>query len=293
MGCWNKTCGLSNLHITAGTQVYVFMLERNKYDNDRCYSTAFWRPTLLPFLSEYNDYGGGENSHGNINYIIDALKKSVVEMGVGENECHDIAVKADAMNEDLLFEAVHEGRLKIRDDVDQVQVDFTMIRKDVVDHICETWVQEQYVGEGMGKIGYQRNYIEYKYSDIVELLPAFIDGLMSCENSYDIYRKFDRLDYNDLLSRYICSRKGYRYGTIVRVSDLVQQLVINGDRDEIESVLRDYLLGCFIDGFMQNCRKVWIPGCHEGSQSMEHEPYRVLNSAINNVLDAEQSEFDE
>ena len=293
MGCWNKTCGLSNLHITAGTPVYVFMLEKNTYENDRCYATAFWRPTLLPFLSAYNDYGGGENSHGNINYIIDALKKRVVEMDVGENECHDIAVKADAMNEDLLFEAIHEGRLKIRDGVDQVQVDFTMIRKDVVDHICETWVQEQYVGEGMGKIGYQRNYIEYKYSDIVELLPAFIDGLMSCENSYDIYRKFDRLDYNDLLSRYISSRKGYRYGTIFRVHDLVQQLVINGDRDEIESVLRDYLLGCFIDGFMQNCRKVWIPGCHEGSQSMEHEPYRVLNSAINNVLDAEQSEFDE
>lgn len=293
MGCWNKTCGLSNLHITAGTSVYVFMLEKNTYENDRCYATAFWRPTLLPFLSAYNDYGGGENSHGNINYIIDALKKRVVEMDVGENECHDIAVKADALNEELLFEAVHEGRLKIRHLVEEVQVDFTMIRKDVVDHICENWVQQHYVGYGKGTIGYGRAYIEYKHQDLVDLLPDFIDDLMLSENSFDVYRKFEMADYNNILSSHICTRANYRYGTLIRIANMMQQLVIEDKRDEIEKILKDYLLGCFIDSFMEDSRKVWIPGCHEGSQSMEHGPYRILNNAIAEVLDAEKAEFDE
>lgn len=293
MGCWNKTCGLSSLHITSGTPVYVFMLEQNDVDNDRCYSTALWRPTLLSFLSQYNDYGGGENSHENIKYIIDGLKKNLVELDVGKNQYHDIAVKADAMNEDLLFEAVHEGRLFVNRSGKKTLVDFTMIRKDVVDHICETWVQELYVGAGKGTSGHDNSYIEYKYSDIIELLPAFIDSLMCCENSFDVYHKFDPLDYNNLLSRYIGGHKGYQYGKIVHIAEIVQQLVIDDRRDAIESVLHNYLLGCFIDEFMQNCRKIWIPGCHEGSQSMEHEPYRVLNSAISNVLDAEKAEFDD
>ena len=29
MGCWNKTCGISNLFIEAGEKVYVFALEQN------------------------------------------------------------------------------------------------------------------------------------------------------------------------------------------------------------------------------------------------------------------------
>lgn len=296
MGCWNKTCGLSNLHITAGTPVYVFMLERNEYDNDRCYSTALWRPTLLPFLSEYNDYGGGENSHDNINYIIDALKERVVEMDVGENQYHDIAVKADQMNEDLLFEAIHEGRLKVRGtNTEDVQVDFTMIRKDVIDRICDTWVQDHYVGEGKGTIGYGRSYIEYKYQDIVDLLPAFIDKVMLADTGFSFYRIFESLDYRNILSRCIGVSIGsrYRYGTLVRIPDLIQQLVIDDKREEVERILKDYLLGCFIDSFMNNTRKVWIPGCHEGSQSMEHDAYRVLNNAIAEVLDAEKAEFDE
>lgn len=293
MGCWNKTCGLSSLHITAGTPVYVFMLEKNNYENDRCYTTAFWRPTLLPFLSEYNDYGGGENSHENINYIIDALKERVVEMDVGENECHDIAVKADELDEKLLFDAIHEGRLKVRHATEEVQVDFTMIRKDVVDHICESWVQQHYVGDGKGTTGYDRAYIEYKYQDLVDLLPDFIDDLIQSENSFDVYRKFEMPDYNNILSRYICSRASYRYGTLIPIPNMMQQLVIEDKREEIENVLKDYLLGCFIDSFMEDSRKVWIPGCHEGSQSMEHAPYRILNNAITEVLDAEKAEFDE
>ena len=35
MGSWNKTCGISNLHIYAGTPVYVFVLQENPNKTDR------------------------------------------------------------------------------------------------------------------------------------------------------------------------------------------------------------------------------------------------------------------
>ena len=101
MGSWNKTCGLTGLHIIAGSQTYVFLLKENTIKNDRCYSTALWSPLLLPFTAEYDDYGGGENSSDLLQYILDGIKTQVVEMELGENECHGIAVKRDALAESL------------------------------------------------------------------------------------------------------------------------------------------------------------------------------------------------
>jgi hypothetical protein len=63
MGCWNKTCGLSNLPILHGERTYVFVMEQVNSVGDHCYSTHLYRPVLLPFESTYNDYGGGEDEH--------------------------------------------------------------------------------------------------------------------------------------------------------------------------------------------------------------------------------------
>ena len=116
MGCWNKTCGLSKLHIYAGDPVYVFVIEQN-LDHDRCYSTAFWSPILAPFESVYNDYGGGENSGGVwFQHIMDGVRAKLIEQEVGENEYHDIAVKREGFGEaqmkrDLKYQCLVRERL--------------------------------------------------------------------------------------------------------------------------------------------------------------------------------------
>ncbi len=169
MGCWNKTCGLSNLHITAGTSVYGFVLEKNKH-YDHCYSTSLFSPLLLPFESTYDDYGGGEDSSGPaLDIIMGALKRQLVEMEVGDNEYHDIAVKRDDFTPEKFFEAVHEDRMFIQHGSEQRPVYFTMFRKDIVDHILENRRIEDYVGGGKGTIakwGDEKNYIRYKFADI-------------------------------------------------------------------------------------------------------------------------------
>lgn len=309
MGCWNKTCGISNLHINAGDQVYVVVLEENNH-HDRCYSTAFWRPVMLPFLSEYNDYGGGENSHKNIEYILAGLREQLVEMPLGDNQYHDIAVSADKMNEELFFEAVHEGRLKVGGRYGDVEslVDFVMLRADIVDSICENWQREMYVGDGKGTGGYGNNYVYYKFADIVAGVPEFLDRVAgellgegdSPEDQlppklrlkYAMRGLAGMYDYSDrnLVSIYLGGIDDYRFSRIVRPSDVVVQLMADGNREEAEAVMVDILRGSFINSFMENGRKLWMPGGHEGSQSAEHSPYRVLCGAITAVLDAEAAE---
>jgi len=68
----------------SGTPVYVFVLAKNELANDRCYSTAFYKPLLLPFYSNYDDYGGGEDSHGvGFQPIIEAILSKLVELELG------------------------------------------------------------------------------------------------------------------------------------------------------------------------------------------------------------------
>ena len=154
MGSWNKTCGLSNLYINSGEPVMVFTLVRNNYLTDFCYSTALYSPVLIPFYSEYNDYGAGENSSGiGLSLTIEALSKSLVEIEQGKNEYHDIPVKREGFDEDKYWEAIHEGRLNVLDyKGKEANVQFVMFHKRVVDYILENYVQDNYVGQGKARV---------------------------------------------------------------------------------------------------------------------------------------------
>ena len=200
MGCWNKTCGLSNLHITHGTEAYVFVLEPNEAGDSHCYATHLYKPLLLPFVTEYNDYGGGENSSGpGFQIIMDSIASKLHEVELGENKYHDIAVTKDKFGEELFFEAVHEGRLFREGNYsDPVKLEYVMFRKDVVDHILENRVIEKYVGDGKGTGGWGNNYIYYKFEDIVaDILPMLqeICELAASDSEDAQFRIFGGFEY--------------------------------------------------------------------------------------------------
>jgi hypothetical protein len=304
MGCWNKTCGLSNLHIKHGTPVYVFVLERNQKIDSLCYSTPFYSPLLVPFESEYNDYGGGENSSGPaMTLIMDAIKEKLVEVEVGDNKSHDIAVKKADFDEELFFEAVHEDRLKVKQHsmATPIDVGFVMFRKDVVDDIIANWQREDYVGDGNGTTGWDNNYIIYGFRDIVADLPEFLDKLeekLSEDEESGLGLRFfggikDLFKYGDSnkVGKWMRG-DNYRYSKILDIDDTVISLMQKGNRKDAQLLLIEHLKAKYIDGFMHQTRRVWIPGAHEGSQEQEHHGYRVMNAAIAKVLDAEKAEFE-
>jgi hypothetical protein len=308
MGCWNKTCGLSNLHITAGTPVYVFVLEKNK-DYDHCYSTSLFAPLLLPFESTYDDYGGGEDSHGvALNLIMGGIKKELVEMEVGENTYHDIAVKKEDFDAEKFFEAVHEDRLSIqgRFRAEPTQIYFTMFRKDIVDDILENRRIQDYVGDGKGTCGYGNNYIKYTFADIVAdirpLLNEAMEKIAEAKATNDTLANYMLYDGFEGMFPYGHPNKvakwlrgdSYRYSRIVDMKAVIRKGLEVGTVEAInklEEVLVDHLKAVFIDGFMHAARKTWIPGGHEGSQSMSGGALRLLAKATINALDKERAEW--
>lgn len=311
MGSWSKTCGLSNLHITAGTPVYVFVLEKND-SYDHCYSTGLFSPLLLPFESEYNDYGGGENSSGiALSIIMGGIKRDLVEMPLGENTYHDIEVTKEKFDVDLFFEAVHEDRLSIkgRFSAEPTPIYFTMMRKDVVDAILENRKMEEYVGGGKGtfaKWGDEKNYIRYKFVDIVaDIRPMIAAARAKVEEAKKDnehlanYMLFDGIsaifDYD---SPHISARwmryDNYRYSRIVDMKTVFRKAFESGTDEAMETlalVMEQHLKALYIDGFMSAARKTWIPGGHEGSQSYSGAALRMLATATLEVLDKEKAEW--
>lgn len=302
MGCWNKTCGLSNLHITAGTPVYVFVLEKNK-TYDACYATGLFRPVLLPFESVYDDYGGGEHSSGvALPFVIKGLKDQMVEFELGENPYHDIAVKREGFDEKRFFEACHEDRMQIkgRFDTEPTQVYFTMMRKDIVDNILENREIEEYVGNGKGtfaKWGDEKNYIRYKFTDIVAsvrpLINRLLDDISKSPNEYVRFAIIDRMHHyrDEFQAAKWLPHDTHRYSRIVDVKELVYRAVEIGTAesiDKLEGLLIEHLKAVYIDGFMHSARKTWIPGGHEGSQSTSGSALRLLSQATLKVLDQEE-----
>lgn len=313
MGCWNKTCGLSSLHITHGTPVYVFVLEDSRSDSN-CYATSLFKPLLLPFESQYNDYGGGENSSGAaLPFVLKGIKDELVEMPLGENTYHDIAVTKEAFDEELFFEAVHEDRLNIqgRFRAEPIKIQFTMFRKDIVDNILDKREIVEYVGDGKGnyaKYDGEMNYDRYFFKDIIadvkpmlDIVKAKIAEAKADGDAMADYMLFSGIDtLFDYKSENRAARwfrgDGYRYSRIVDMRHLIQYAFSKDSDvalDKLAELIEVHLLGKFIDSFMEAARKTWIPGGHEGSQSESGGALRLLGASINQALDIERAKWAE
>ena len=302
MGCWNKTCGLTNLPIMSGEDTYVFVLERAKEFHDHCYSTHLYRPLLLPFVSTYNNYGAGENSEGvALPVIMNALKTHLVEMPLGENKYHDIAVSRDAWNEDLFFESVHEHRLRVNYSHDgETEVEFVMMRKDVIDDLAESYEFEEYLGEGKGTCGYKNCYTRYRFVDVANDVDEFLDATLRIMKEKEW--RWPRVDmiafqYMEIeggqnrVAKWLRHDSSYRFSNIVPAREYIMELLMKGDRDLARDLMVEHLKGMFVNTFMEITRKSWIPGGQEGSQQQEYDPYRALMASMNKVMDARDSRY--
>ena len=84
---------------------------------------------------------------------------------------------------------------------------------------------------------------------------------------------------------------GYRYCNVVQVRDHILELLLNGNRDLARELMVEHLKGKFVDTFMENTRKSWIPGGHEGSQAQEYNPHRALIASMNRVMDERDARY--
>lgn len=115
MGSYAYTCAVSGLPIQAGDRVRFLLLTRNPYNERACTMHADWFPRTFPLKAAYNDYGSVEDvQEGPERDVwLEAFRHDLVEVGVGDNTCHDVAATKDMCFGDML-EALHEGRVQVQ-----------------------------------------------------------------------------------------------------------------------------------------------------------------------------------
>lgn len=74
MGCWNETCGLSNLAIKSGERIKFFILAKVGKNSKTYYTNDMYIPLCLPMNGEYDDYGSVEKINSEFKETEELLK---------------------------------------------------------------------------------------------------------------------------------------------------------------------------------------------------------------------------
>lgn len=297
MGCYNKTCGISNLYINDGEPVYTFVLVQNSSE-ERCYNTSFYRPELVPFECTYDDYGGGEKAHG---VALTPLLAAITE------KCRVNDDVIDELDIDAFFELVHDQEITYKNYCGKsVLVDFVMMRKDIVDHVLANWYRSVWdTNEDSG-------WHHYTYQDVIKEIPEFIDVLATEIQKWQdlddpthsiMYSMFTLKTGNSFMSQFNSSPDRCNLVAIALQHDIHTQLfspnehiislIVQNKIEEVTAFITDYVKGTFVNCLIDSVRKQWIPGCHEGSQSCDHDGYRRLIDATVTVLNKKEVEYEE
>lgn len=302
MGSWNKTCAMSNLPIYDGEDCLMVLL-KEAGGNDRCYSTALWRPSLFAVSCKYADYGRADNlNHQVFEPLILGLQKSIDEYELGENQYHDIEVKRDALDEKLFFEAVHEGRLSITETVydgtrSKRTIDFILIKQSIIDRVFKDWYIEFYEGVGKGNRGYKNSYLNVYLKDVLDTVPDFVNKIIieydkhvRSDNEIMFYLK--RTIVEDHIISKIVSCETYRNFKLFNFKETIVDYISAGKIEQAEEIVKSHIIGCFIDSFFESTRKIWVPACHEGSQNTETLGYIALANAVIAECEDEEDDYD-
>lgn len=320
MGCWNGTCGISQIHIRAGEEVVVFPLA-SVPPSDLCYTTGFWSPFVLPFYGQYDDYGNAEQTHGiGLKYLLTEIQRVLLVNGDPDEEC-----QVDG-GEEAFWEGTHRRTLFIAGGPyhPKAQVDKMMIKKSILDHLMDNFHMESYDWD---RTTYASTYYYYTFRDLVKGIPAVADALLDIDSlhpEFNILPEAERASLKRMMMRHdflgsVCRplSKGdeikqsdpqynraavwfshqpshLRYGGFAfNIDDVISGLVDEGDRDSLIAVLTDYMTTLFVDQLFMSTRKLWTPQGGAGSQSDEEAGYRALAAAVTSVLDDEARERDE
>lgn len=138
MGCWNGTCGVSQIPILSGMKVKAYLILQSPYAEaiggaGVCYTTAHFRPWFLPVNAEYNDYGSVENIEmdWNASYMLSKfqqwLKKGDVRI-LENDECEINSPDIEKFTKlEDVFDCVERGALVFKHGKKELRVGMLLV----------------------------------------------------------------------------------------------------------------------------------------------------------------------
>ena len=287
MGSWNGTCAVSKLPIHYGDNVICWFINTPVYDSEKESSaTNFCNPNdryeLLgvPFRAKYNDYGSVEDIHEDdaeiLNIIIDEIRVALIEVEQGENQYHDIEVKKDDLDFELITEAIHEGRLYIKGWGDKkCAVGMMMVHEHLLEEMIRTYEWREYV----------RN--EEKSEYIYVMRKFDIDSIME-----RIAKAYDK----DTSMKFRFDASMRRYIDKITCASSISYEFMEKNVPAYHPLLRKFIRGLaynqVLDGFANVLRFSYGPQCGTGSQDGDQEPYHALIAAMQSTMKKARARFD-
>jgi hypothetical protein len=318
MGSWNSTCAVSNLHIQSGQEVAVFMLLQTPgTPSDMCYNDSLYSFCPVPFYGVNDSYGGVEDCSGmGLDVVINAIKENLYEMEVGENKYHDIAVKKEGFNAEKLFEADHEGRLGLK----RSEADFDYELRVIPHYKSQKKLSksdalnlaklEDNLAKGLNS--FQRlthvqihmdiyndilaNFAisidwkkSVKFADVAKTIPKLVNELQESAKSNTFYI-VDVLFSDTLAGKFLAGDPHGKKSLLKSVAAIKQAVKAGKSTEDLCQFLEEILKGQWINYFMSNTRKIWVPQCGAGSQADDTKGYEVLIKSMSKILKAEKIE---
>jgi len=319
MGCWNGTCGISQLPILAGQKVKAFLMLQSRYNAEIggagvCYSTAYFRPWFFPVTADYNDYGSIENikKDWNSEFMLKTFRKWLMEgkvriLGHDEAEINSPDIKKFKTLDDV-FDCVERGALLYKHlgeklnaqktawepQEDELRIGIFM----VLDHVFDALV-----AESNRFLNLKEN--SYYNTDDVENEEKFVEAvtkvrLMTAQTEQsELKRVMYSIPIDMLLG-----------GLIVMYSIPIDMLL--GGLIEEHYALQHYksilfapdkvTVGDFISKLnetrrigtaMSYLRKIWIPQTGRGSQSEELSFNKALIAAMQESIAVRDAEIEQ
>lgn len=123
MGCWNETCGVSNLSINHGDKVVLIILQETwseaeikqygieEDSSGMCYPDDLWNPRYLPIHGKYNDYGSIEKVVEDLNTRV--VVQDIKEYLVPKEVSYDKPVSKENANLKNILHWIERGNLRL------------------------------------------------------------------------------------------------------------------------------------------------------------------------------------
>lgn len=285
MGCWNKTCALTQMPIFAGEETVMFFIVERPFNDGvepmPSYSSSAWSMIPVPFYGEYDDYGFLD-LHPDQEHKLQSLKETFGSMVVfhkGENIVDDWDIDKNIFdNYDLVKEAIHRNRLKLNIFGEKESVvSFVMFEKKSFDELIKNNYQSihEILKEATPFIKNKLN------AALTEGNSAFISNASEAVSEFYVQKGYKRYeDKTELfaLSFWFDGHSGEAIGWVTShyLSGFLHDLAFKTDFTYDSKEMAETFC---INHAMMNLRKTWHPQGYEGSQS-------EINSNHDSFLDA-------
>lgn len=281
MGCWNGTCGITQLPIRRKDKVRCFILtnQNSEYMQSRmgggiCYPDDLWAPLSPGFLAEYDEYGGVDNivETAVTKALLKKLRQDWFPVKNRFNEISSIDTN-DSLADVVGKVAADESFIKPFASK-QLQLGIFMIIEDIYQDLLKfNPVVRSYQS---GKyIKFSESILEDLRAWYSQKQSAFAPGLPP-----DLTRLLREVDVGQLFS----DRRN-AFSTILRhaLEELAkEQVPFEDDRvKEIVTSISEMATLCYA---MQMSRKMWHPQAGAGSQQDKLDIYKIINISVNNFI---------